>query len=172
MRQTYLLANLAKDLQEKSLHQSRYLPGQNSSSTEASLHLARVEVCLDIKKLFFSSSIQWLSLSLYSPHQFLLQTKIQHKLQYQASCHVSSVENPAKKFSRHYLSLEVAHWKNCRFPCPSLPKAKQFSRRLICSVATEPFPKQVEESKMDMPKEIFLKDYKLPDYYFCMELLF
>ncbi|KAL7174075.1 hypothetical protein ACSBR2_033348 [Camellia fascicularis] len=132
MRQTYLLANLAKDLQEKSLHQSRYLPGQNSSSTEASLHLARVEVCLDIKKLFFSSSIQWLSLSLYSPHQFLLQTKIQHKLQ----------------------------------------KAKQFSRRLICSVATEPFPKQVEESKMDMPKEIFLKDYKLPDYYFCMELLF
>ncbi|THG09453.1 hypothetical protein TEA_007332 [Camellia sinensis var. sinensis] len=38
--------------------------------------------------------------------------------------------------------------------------------RLICSVATEPLPKQVEESKMDMPKEIFLKDYKLPDYYF------
>ncbi|CAL5423907.1 unnamed protein product [Camellia sinensis] len=131
MRQTYLLANLAKDLQEKSLDQSRYLPGQNSSSTEALLHLARVEVCLDIN-YFFSSSIQWLSLSLYSPHQFLLQTKIQHKLQ----------------------------------------KAKQFSRRLICSVATEPLPKQVEESKMDMPKEIFLKDYKLPYYYFCMELLF
>ncbi|KAF5935449.1 hypothetical protein HYC85_026578 [Camellia sinensis] len=76
-----------------------------------------------------------------------LQTK------FQASCCGSSVGNPAKKFSRyrHYLSLE---------------KARQFSRRLICSVATEPLPKQVEESKMDMPKEIFLKDYKLPDYYF------
>ncbi|CAL5406989.1 unnamed protein product [Camellia sinensis] len=86
MRQTYLLANLAKDLQEKSLHQSRYLLGQNSSSAKASLHLVRVEVCLDIKKLFFllqynvSLSLS-LSLSLYSPHQFVLQTKIQHKLQ-------------------------------------------------------------------------------------------
>ncbi|KAI7994084.1 Puromycin-sensitive aminopeptidase [Camellia lanceoleosa] len=29
-----------------------------------------------------------------------------------------------------------------------------------------PCQKQVEEAKMDMPKEIFLKDYKLPDYYF------
>ncbi|CAL5429897.1 unnamed protein product [Camellia sinensis] len=28
------------------------------------------------------------------------------------------------------------------------------------------YQKQVEEAKMDMPKEIFLKDYKLPDYYF------
>jgi len=43
---------------------------------------------------------------------------------------------------------------------------KQDRRRLICAVATEPLPKQVEESKMDAPKEIFLKDYKLPDYYF------
>ncbi|XP_028105094.1 E3 ubiquitin-protein ligase BRE1-like 2 isoform X1 [Camellia sinensis] len=51
-------------------------------------------------------------------------------------------------------------------------KAKQFSKRLIYLVATEHLPKQVEESKMDMPKEIFLKDYKVPDYYFCMELLF
>ncbi|KAL7248721.1 hypothetical protein ACSBR2_003463 [Camellia fascicularis] len=40
-------------------------------------------------------------------------------------------------------------------------KAKQFSRRLICSVAAVHLPKQVEESKMDMPKEIFLKDYKI-----------
>ncbi|XP_028094458.1 E3 ubiquitin-protein ligase BRE1-like 2 isoform X2 [Camellia sinensis] len=40
-------------------------------------------------------------------------------------------------------------------------KAKQFSKRLIYLVATEHLPKQVEESKMDMPKEIFLKDYKL-----------
>lgn len=33
-------------------------------------------------------------------------------------------------------------------------------------MATEPVPKSAEESKMDAPKEIFLKDYKLPDYYF------
>jgi aminopeptidase N len=37
---------------------------------------------------------------------------------------------------------------------------------LICSVATEPLPKQADEANMDMPKEIFLKDYKLPDFYF------
>lgn len=43
---------------------------------------------------------------------------------------------------------------------------KQVSRRLICSVATETVPEQVEESKMGAPKEIFLKDYKMPDYYF------
>lgn len=40
------------------------------------------------------------------------------------------------------------------------------NRRLICSVATEDLPKQVEEPKMETPKEIFLKDYKMPDYYF------
>ncbi|KAL7265721.1 hypothetical protein ACSBR1_003497 [Camellia fascicularis] len=40
-------------------------------------------------------------------------------------------------------------------------KAKPFSRRLICSVAAVHLPKQVEESKMDMPKEIFLKEYKI-----------
>lgn len=47
------------------------------------------------------------------------------------------------------------------------------SRRLICSVATETSSKQVDESKMDVPKEIFLKDYKKPDYYFdtvCIEV--
>ncbi|GAV76097.1 Peptidase_M1 domain-containing protein/DUF3458 domain-containing protein, partial [Cephalotus follicularis] len=43
---------------------------------------------------------------------------------------------------------------------------KQANTRLFFSVATEPLPKKVEESKMDAPKEIFLKDYKLPDYYF------
>lgn len=45
-------------------------------------------------------------------------------------------------------------------------RARETSRRLICSVATEPLPKRVEESEMDAPKEIFLKDYKSPDYYF------
>lgn len=46
------------------------------------------------------------------------------------------------------------------------PRLKQLSRRLICSVATEDLAKQVEEPKMGTPREIFLKDYKMPDYYF------
>lgn len=50
--------------------------------------------------------------------------------------------------------------------CILYQRVKQVSRRLICSVATEDLSKQVEESKMDMPREIFLKDYKRPDYYF------
>lgn len=33
-------------------------------------------------------------------------------------------------------------------------------------MATESVAKQVEESNMDTPKEIFLKDYKQPDYFF------
>ncbi|KAJ3693075.1 hypothetical protein LUZ60_012170 [Juncus effusus] len=37
--------------------------------------------------------------------------------------------------------------------------------RLICSVATQPAPAQ-EEEIMEGPKEIFLKDYKKPDYFF------
>lgn len=45
-------------------------------------------------------------------------------------------------------------------------RLKQLSRRLICSVATEDLAKQVEEPKMGTPREIFLKDYKMPDYYF------
>ncbi|KAL9860951.1 Puromycin-sensitive aminopeptidase [Arabidopsis thaliana] len=43
---------------------------------------------------------------------------------------------------------------------------KQNSRRLICSVATESVPDKAEDSKMDAPKEIFLKNYTKPDYYF------
>ncbi|XP_048445290.1 puromycin-sensitive aminopeptidase isoform X4 [Pyrus x bretschneideri] len=61
--------------------------------------------------------------------------------------------NSAKRLSRYkrFLTLE---------------RDKQGSRRLICSVATESLPDQVDESKMAAPKEIFLKDYKMPDYYF------
>lgn len=33
-------------------------------------------------------------------------------------------------------------------------------------MATDTVAKQVEESNMDTPKEIFLKDYKQPDYFF------
>jgi aminopeptidase N len=87
---------------------------------------------------------------------------------FQTSCPVRSTGQSAKRISRYsnYQSFEVAHQKFCWFPYPSFPRAKQFSRRLICSVATETAPKEVEESKMDTPKEVFLKDYKSPDYYF------
>jgi len=50
--------------------------------------------------------------------------------------------------------------------CILFQRVKQVSKRLICAVATEDLPKQVEESEMETPKEIFLKDYKKPDYYF------
>ncbi|KAM7491420.1 hypothetical protein LguiA_034341 [Lonicera macranthoides] len=88
----------------------------------------------------------------------------------QATCRVSSVVHSVKNLSRsrqyHCLNSEVTHWRNYQLLYQSLPRSKQTKRRLICSVTTEPLPKQVEESKMEMPKEIFLKDYKLPDYYF------
>ncbi|RIA05688.1 hypothetical protein BRARA_K00004, partial [Brassica rapa] len=48
-------------------------------------------------------------------------------------------------------------------PLLSSHRYKQSSRRLFCSVATESVPDKVE---MDAPKEIFLKDYTKPDYYF------
>ncbi|MQL77483.1 hypothetical protein Taro_009884, partial [Colocasia esculenta] len=48
----------------------------------------------------------------------------------------------------------------------SLEETRLGRKRLTCSVATQPVPSQTEESKMDTPKEIFLKDYKMPDYYF------
>ncbi|KAG6606084.1 Puromycin-sensitive aminopeptidase, partial [Cucurbita argyrosperma subsp. sororia] len=48
----------------------------------------------------------------------------------------------------------------------SAPGAKQVIRKLICLVATEALQEKSEENKMDAPKEIFLKDYKMPDYYF------
>lgn len=52
------------------------------------------------------------------------------------------------------------------YSCILLQRVKQVSRRLICSVATEDLPKEVEKSNMETPREIFLKDYKMPDYYF------
>lgn len=80
---------------------------------------------------------------------------------------VSFLRNSAKQVSRYrFLTSEAVCRRNCRFPYPSVPRDKQGSRRLICSVATDTVPEQVEESKMGTPKEIFLKDYKMPDYYF------
>lgn len=52
------------------------------------------------------------------------------------------------------------------FPSKFVQGAKQVIRKLICLVATEALQEKSEENKMDAPKEIFLKDYKMPDYYF------
>ncbi|XP_038724576.1 puromycin-sensitive aminopeptidase-like isoform X1 [Tripterygium wilfordii] len=86
----------------------------------------------------------------------------------QATCQFSWVQNSSNNFFkyRRFLSSQAPLRRNCRFPNPSPFRAKETSRRFLCSVATENLPKQVEESKMDTPKEFFLKDYKLPDYYF------
>ncbi|KAF3448585.1 hypothetical protein FNV43_RR09298 [Rhamnella rubrinervis] len=86
----------------------------------------------------------------------------------QSTCRVSISENSAKGICkyRRFFTSEVTYRKNLRFSYPSLSKAKHLSRRGICSVATETLPTQVEELKMAAPKEIFLKDYKMPNYYF------
>ncbi|KAK7318214.1 hypothetical protein RJT34_02913 [Clitoria ternatea] len=81
---------------------------------------------------------------------------------------VNYFQNTAKRSIRlgHFLASEVNFRRKC---CPfysSLPRVKQTSRRVICSVATEDLPKEAEESNMEAPREIFLKDYKKPDYYF------
>ncbi|MFS7927278.1 putative cytosol alanyl aminopeptidase [Helianthus anomalus] len=84
----------------------------------------------------------------------------------QGTSRASSVKcaNTLSKY-RRYHSSQIIH-RSCRFPYHSLPRTSLTRRTLIRSVATEPAAKSVEEPKMDGPKEIFLKDYKLPDYYF------
>ncbi|KAJ6821495.1 puromycin-sensitive aminopeptidase isoform X1 [Iris pallida] len=62
-------------------------------------------------------------------------------------------------------SEEVTSRRSIPFPLSS-SKHNLTSKRLTCSVATQPLPSETEGSKMDTPKEIFLKDYKMPDYYF------
>ncbi|WCJ26310.1 Puromycin-sensitive aminopeptidase [Euphorbia peplus] len=81
-----------------------------------------------------------------------------------ASCFQSLLRNISNY--RHLLSSEVSLGRKIRSLYSALHRPKLQNRRLICSVATEPLQKEVEESNMDAPKEIFLKDYKLPDYYF------
>ncbi|CAN1778127.1 Puromycin-sensitive aminopeptidase [Linum perenne] len=85
-----------------------------------------------------------------------------------ATARVSSFRSSLKGSSsyRQLLSSVVAFQRNRQFSHFGLHSSSQDSRRLICSVATESVPKETEEAKMDAPKEIFLKDYKLPDYYF------
>lgn len=96
----------------------------------------------------------WIGLNIFLLFALLLQVK-------RSVCSVKSISG-----YRCFSALEATHRRNYRFP-HSLPyRARETSRRLICSIATEPLPKRVEESDMDAPKEIFLKDYKSPDYYF------
>lgn len=66
----------------------------------------------------------------------------------------------------HILSMMFFYADVCFVCLYASQQPRRIDRRLICSVATEPLPKEVEESKMEAPKEIFLKDYKQPDYYF------
>ncbi|KAF1874060.1 hypothetical protein Lal_00041503 [Lupinus albus] len=86
----------------------------------------------------------------------------------QVNCSVNCFQNTAKSSIRYrqFLTSEAIFRKKCSPLYSSLPRFKQLSRRLHCLVATEDIQKQVEESNMEAPKEIFLKDYKKPDYYF------
>lgn len=86
----------------------------------------------------------------------------------QVNCCISYLQNTSKSSVRfrRFLASEVIFRKKC---CPlfsSVPSVKQGSRKLICAVATEGLSKPLEDSKMAAPTEIFLKDYKMPDYYF------
>ncbi|KAL7594706.1 hypothetical protein Lser_V15G30366 [Lactuca serriola] len=85
----------------------------------------------------------------------------------QPTCRIPSVKysNTISKYRLYHNSQQIIR-KSCRFPYLYSPRTNQTSRRLVCSVATESVSKSFEESKMEGPKEIFLKDYKLPDYYF------
>ncbi|KNA03949.1 hypothetical protein SOVF_204310 [Spinacia oleracea] len=86
----------------------------------------------------------------------------------QALSRVNCVQRPVKNLTRFrkFLSLETSLRRNCHFSYPALYRSQEVNRRLICSVATEPSPKQAEDLNMEAPKEIFLKDYKKPAYFF------
>ncbi|XP_021754185.1 puromycin-sensitive aminopeptidase-like isoform X1 [Chenopodium quinoa] len=86
----------------------------------------------------------------------------------QAVCRVSCVHRPVRSLTRYrqFFSLETSLRRNYCFSYPSLYRSQEVNKRFICSVATEPSSKQAEELNMEAPKEIFLKDYKKPAYYF------
>ncbi|KAL3833473.1 hypothetical protein ACJIZ3_008209 [Penstemon smallii] len=85
---------------------------------------------------------------------------------FRASCRASGHSVKCISTYRQFFNSKITKSRNCQLPYHSLPRTTYSGRRLICSVATEPISKQVEESTMDAPKEIFLKDYKQPDYFF------
>lgn len=80
----------------------------------------------------------------------------------------NSIGTSVKRSTRQrpLFTSQVKSGLNYRFPYRLPFGAKQASRKLICSVATEALQEKAEENKMGTPKEIFLKDYKMPDYYF------
>lgn len=84
-----------------------------------------------------------------------------------ALCRVTYLQRPIRSLTtyRKFLNLETSLRRNHRFPYPRLYSSQQVNRRLVCSVATDSSAKQAELN-MEAPKEIFLKDYKKPDYYF------
>uniref|UniRef100_A0A453KHW6 Peptidase M1 membrane alanine aminopeptidase domain-containing protein n=3 Tax=Aegilops tauschii subsp. strangulata TaxID=200361 RepID=A0A453KHW6_AEGTS len=77
--------------------------------------------------------------------------------------------SPGNKYSGCLANLtkEGSHWTGTRSnPLLSLHSSKFVSKRTACLIATGPSPAATEEPEMDLPKEIFLKDYKKPDYLF------
>ncbi|KAG2580776.1 hypothetical protein PVAP13_6NG363600 [Panicum virgatum] len=84
------------------------------------------------------------------------------------SCSTSSKRGSSVKncFSfRAHLRKEGSRWIRSE-PFLSANSAKFVGKRTSCSVATEPPPAATEKPEMDAPKEIFLKDYRKPDYLF------
>lgn len=86
----------------------------------------------------------------------------------QALRRVTCIQRPVKSLTRYrkFLSLQASLQRNHRFPYPSLFRSQEVNRKLICSVATEPLSNEAEKLNMEAPKEIFLKDYKKPAFYF------
>ncbi|PWZ52569.1 Puromycin-sensitive aminopeptidase [Zea mays] len=82
------------------------------------------------------------------------------------SCSPKRTSSVKNCFSNTYnIRKEGSRWIQSGPPL-LLNRAKFVGKRTSCSVATEPPPAATEEPGMDVPKEIFLKDYKAPDYYF------
>ncbi|XP_062191518.1 puromycin-sensitive aminopeptidase-like [Phragmites australis] len=75
----------------------------------------------------------------------------------------SSVKNCSSY--RANLRKEGSRWIRSD-PSLSVNSVKIVGKRTSCSVATEPPLAATEEPEMDAPKEIFLKDYKKPDFLF------
>ncbi|KAG2585799.1 hypothetical protein PVAP13_6KG413900 [Panicum virgatum] len=71
---------------------------------------------------------------------------------------------PMFNYEWRYL-LQGSRWIRSE-PFLSVNSAKSVGKRTSCSVATEPPPAATEKPEMDSPKEIFLKDYRKPDYLF------
>ncbi|KAJ1269682.1 hypothetical protein BS78_07G230300 [Paspalum vaginatum] len=76
----------------------------------------------------------------------------------------SSVNNCFSSSSN--LRKQGSTWIRSSQPPLSVNSPTFVGKRTSCSVATEPPPPATEEPEMDAPKEIFLKDYKKPDYFF------